>query len=259
MAILAKKYKYPQLGQERVRIKAREWDRNRCSGWAEITLLMSSSGKAEDARSFSTYRKCDKIQTDSGAQSPNGSSSCCSASCILNPAAATAEAKSEEWKDDGDGDGDKWGRERARRVGGQMGPSGLLWVVWCGLRGQLTALGSVGWAGINAHTAKGKKFPARSQDSLPKRKWLVGGAMGQVGGGPPRGKRRMKRRVVCYRYPTANRANRGRRTLFPENVLENMNIISRKRKLQHLQGSDNARIRATECHGGAGRGGMGRT
>lgn len=32
----------------------------------------------------------------------------------------------------------------------------------------------------------------------------------------------------------------GRRTLFPVNVLENMNIISRKRKLQHLRGSRQA-------------------
>lgn len=165
------------------------------------------------------------------------------ASWILNPgaAAATTEAKSEEWKDDGDGR-QMW-RERARRGGveeGQMGPSG-----WSGL-GFGRPTDSSGLCRLGWHKcAHGKRQKVSCQEPglpYPKGKWLVGGAMGQVGGGW--WAEWNVRRVVCYRYPTANRANRGRRTLFPENVLENMNIISRKRKLQHLQGSDNARIRA---------------
>jgi len=60
---------------------------------------MSSSGKAEDARSFSTYRKCDKIQTDSAPRlcAPLPSPVPHPASCILYPA-GKAEAKRAERK-----------------------------------------------------------------------------------------------------------------------------------------------------------------
>lgn len=115
----------------------------------------------------------------------------------------------------------------AERVGAQPGRAGREWGMQVQLLTDRQSGFQLGWheRRVEEQRAHGKVAAAAEVGEAGHNgRWVVGGSLSHV---------------IPHRHAHTHtqRERRGRRTLFPVNVLENMNIISRKRKLQHLQGS----------------------